>query len=156
MDKVISSGLFLVNKNDKLLICHPTKHKPTSWSIPKGKVDEGETMLEAAIRETYEESNILIPKDAKFIELPMVEYKHQKKSLCSFLVLQTQNQIIDWDSFILKCNANVPIEKGGYPEMDDYKWVDLDEAKTLLHETQSFSIDEIKRLIQEDKKAVLN
>jgi 8-oxo-dGTP pyrophosphatase MutT (NUDIX family) len=156
MDKIISSGLFLLNKDNKVLICHPTNHKATSWSIPKGKVDEGESLISAAIRETYEESNILIPIYSKFIELPIVEYKHKRKTLCSFLVLESQNPTIIFNNFDLKCNSNVPIEKGGYPEMDDYKWVELDEAKTMLHETQAVSIDEIKKIIEKIKNMVLS
>jgi hypothetical protein len=30
---------------------------------------------------------------------------------------------VNFDLFKLKCNSNVPKERGGFPEMDDYKWV---------------------------------
>ena len=40
--------------------------------------------------------------------------------------------------------------------MDDYKWVELDEAKTMLHETQAVSIDEIKKIIEKIKNMVLS
>jgi ADP-ribose pyrophosphatase YjhB (NUDIX family) len=45
-----------------------------SWSIPKGKVEVGETMINAAIRETYEETNINLSKADSFIMLDMVTY----------------------------------------------------------------------------------
>jgi hypothetical protein len=34
--------------------------------------------------------------------------------------------------FKLKCNSNVPKERGGFPEMDDYKWVLIDEARDYI------------------------
>jgi predicted NUDIX family NTP pyrophosphohydrolase len=37
-----------------------------------------------------------------------------------------------------------PIERGGFPEMDDYIWTTLNDAKSLLHETQVFFLDSIK------------
>ena len=58
MGKTIAAGMFLINKNMNLLICHPTNHKPNFWSIPKGKVEALETFVDACVRETFEESNI--------------------------------------------------------------------------------------------------
>ena len=39
------------------------------WGIPKGRVDHGETPLEAAIRETIEEVSILVTKEGSHINL---------------------------------------------------------------------------------------
>ena len=35
----------------------------------------------------------------------------------------------NWDRIYLKCNSMPPKESGGFPEMDDFKWVTIDEAK---------------------------
>jgi predicted NUDIX family NTP pyrophosphohydrolase len=43
----------------------------------------------------------------------------------------------------------VPEDRGGFPEMDDYKWVTLDEAAVMLHETQVACLNEIKHLFNE-------
>ena len=37
--------------------------------------------------------------------------------------------------------------RGQFPEMDGYKWVTLDEARTLLHDTQVKCLDIIENLI---------
>ena len=59
----ISAGTFIIYKN-KVLMCHPTTLPWTnSFSPPKGGVDEGETLLEAAIRETREEVGIYLTPD---------------------------------------------------------------------------------------------
>jgi len=47
-----TSGIFFINKHNKLLVAHATGHPNSSWTIPKGKLDNEETDLEAAIRET--------------------------------------------------------------------------------------------------------
>ena len=61
---LVSAGLALVSRG-RLLLCHPTN---ASWlatySIPKGLVEPGETLADAAIRETKEEVGIEVHKDA--------------------------------------------------------------------------------------------
>jgi putative (di)nucleoside polyphosphate hydrolase len=150
MAKVIASGLFIVRKDKNLLICHPTNHGPEFWSIPKGKVEEGEVFLEAAYRETYEETNLDLFENKNFDIYPMqsVNYSHKKKILYPFLCLERVDSKFDWGKQEIKCNSNVPHERGDFPEMDDYKWVELEESKILLHNTQSACIDKILELIK--------
>lgn len=147
MGKTTAAGIFIVREDGKLLVCHPTNHKPDFWSIPKGKVEEGESLLTGAIRETFEETNIDLSKCSSIIALAMVNYNHKKKVLFPFLAWEPKNKQIDWNSFDIKCNSNVPADRGGFPEMDAYKWVSLDDAKGILHDTQVACIDSIKKII---------
>lgn len=149
MGKTIAAGIFLVGKDNKLLVCHPTNHKPDFWSIPKGKVEENETLINAAIRETYEETNIDLSSCNSLIELEAVNYGHKKKILHPFLCLQRNNSDVKWDEFVIKCNSNVPENRGGFPEMDDYKWVTIEEARIILHETQVKCLDAIDKIIND-------
>ena len=50
-----SAGGIVLNKKNKILIVNQNYD---SWSLPKGHVDPGETILEAAKREIYEESGV--------------------------------------------------------------------------------------------------
>lgn len=149
MAKTIAAGIFLVNKYNQVLVCHPTNHKPDFWSIPKGKVEDGEALIDAALRETFEETNIDLSSCRGIKVLEPVTYTHKKKVLNPFLAWEPLNQEVDWNAFELKCNSHVPEDRGGFPEMDDYKWVSLDEAKTILHNTQVACIDVIKKYIDE-------
>jgi len=55
-EKLISAG-FLIQSKDKYLLGHASGRGMTKgWGIPKGKQDKGETLLETAIRETFEET----------------------------------------------------------------------------------------------------
>jgi 8-oxo-dGTP pyrophosphatase MutT (NUDIX family) len=147
MSKVLAAGLFLVNKSNKLLICHPTRHPLNVWSIPKGKVEALETFVDACVRETYEETNIELSdyKD-KLIKLDSVTYAHKRKELIPFVLFENDCEYLDLSLITIQCNSNVPEERGGFPEMDGYKWVTLEEAKELLHETQVACLDKVKQL----------
>jgi hypothetical protein len=87
--------------------------------------------------------------DFTIYPLSSVNYKHKKKMLYPFLVLENKKSKFDWDSVELKCNSNVPKDRGGFPEMDGYKWVSLDEAEDLLHDTQVKCLPKIKEIISE-------
>lgn len=147
MAKVLAAGIFLINKEQKILICHPTNHPADVWSIPKGKVENEELEIDAALRETYEETNVDLTHVDWLIELDIQTYSHKKKALRPFVVLETKNPSIDFSSFEFKCNSNVPKERGGFPEMDDYKWVDVETARKLLHPTQVACLDTIEKFI---------
>lgn len=50
-----SAGGIVLNKNGEVLV---VSQKGRSWSLPKGHIEEGETELEAAIREIGEEAGV--------------------------------------------------------------------------------------------------
>ena len=57
MREEVSAGIILFNENDErefLLLNYPSKH----WDFVKGKMEEGETYHETALRETNEETGI--------------------------------------------------------------------------------------------------
>lgn len=147
---VIAAGIFIVRKDKKLLVCHPTNHNPNFWSIPKGRLEEGESTIQGALRETYEECNIDLvdTNDFKTFEMKPVNYKRDKV-IYPFLYLEKVDSKVNWSDINLKCNSYVPEKLGGFPEMDDFKWVDLDDARYILHYTQSSCIDLILDIINQ-------
>jgi len=83
-----SAGLLIIYDN-KILLGHPTNSKwYNSYSIPKGGIDEGETPLDAAIRETKEEVGITVPKNLIDKKQMSIVYKTSsyKKTLYYFIV----------------------------------------------------------------------
>lgn len=149
--KVITSGLFIFRNNNKFLICHPTKHSPNFFSIPKGKIEENEVYLECAFRETFEETNLDLKgsNDFEIYYLGAKDYNNKKKRLYPFLLLEKEDSQFDWNSIELKCNSMVIRQKVIFPEMDDYKWVTLSEAKNMLHHSQVSCLKEIKKIIHQ-------
>lgn len=149
MPKTVAAGIFLVNSKHQVLICHPTKHSDTLWSIPKGKVENGEKIFDAAVRETFEETNVNLSNYKLAATMEPVNYTHRKKILHPFIIYEECNTTLgNFNDFELKCNSNVPLERGGFPEMDDYRWVSFDEAKRLLHNVQAECIDKVKEWVK--------
>jgi len=80
----ISAGILLCrlnNSESEVLLVHPggpfwTKKDRGTWSIPKGEIEHEEDLLEAAIRETEEETGI--KSQGKFIALSPLKQKNGK------------------------------------------------------------------------------
>ena len=80
MGIIKSAGLAIVYQK-KLLILHPTNHRwNDGYSIPKGKLEKGEEPIDAAIRETYEEAGIQVPRELVGDEGVVIVYRKGKES----------------------------------------------------------------------------
>ncbi len=135
-------GIYFVDKFGLLLICKATNG---GWSIPKGLVDStDEGDLATAVRELKEETNIDIYEDFDSIQmikdLPKSTYKTRKKILISYLIKTKMSN----DNFNLKCNSFFGKSAVQLPEISEYKWVTISEAKDYLHESQLNNLDMIK------------
>lgn len=59
-----SAGVIVILKNKKFLLVHPTGHKwENSFSFPKGGIEDGEKKIDAAIRELFEETSVVVTKE---------------------------------------------------------------------------------------------
>ena len=84
------SGI-LVKHNDKVLLCKRNNEGslPGVWSIPAGKINEGESTYNGALREFYEETNIKPDSKIKlvgFINRTNREGKKNKGLMYVFLM----------------------------------------------------------------------
>ncbi len=72
---ITSAGLVII-KDNKILLVHPTNAKwYGTYSIPKGHVVEGESLLDTAKRETAEEIEIRITPTYISPKAHLIEYK---------------------------------------------------------------------------------
>jgi 8-oxo-dGTP pyrophosphatase MutT (NUDIX family) len=143
-DRLITCGIFLYSsKRKKILICHPTHARWNQWSIPKGLPESGEDDYAAACRELFEETGIEIKSLGKVrrVRLAEVNYKKQKKTLRSFLLVTD----LDLDPHQFK---SAMVENLNVPEIDSWKWVSLGEAAKYLHETQISLVPAIRALLK--------
>lgn len=130
-EKQLSSG-FLIRSGNKFLLCRSGGSE--KWTIPKGHVEEGETTLEAAYRETKEETGLDLQK-LTFVDV----WKHfshmyslRNKDVVVFFADDKTGMLIDEQLF---CDSFVG-DNRKYPEIDGYKWVDYKEAKLLVTRSQ--------------------
>lgn len=146
-----SCGFYIINKNNELLITHPYLGKGNgSWGIPKGKIDGGETKLQAAFRELQEETGLTID-DCDFVslyKLPSRRYKSKNKILYSWLMI-CDNFYSDTK---IECISTFEYKGKLFPENDKYMWIDINDKnlKTMLHEAQVENIDIIIETINKN------
>jgi len=103
---VTTCGIFLLNKNNQILLVHPSNDPKNIWSIPKGMMETGETYIETALRETFEETNIKLDinssKILKIFEFDMIKYKKTKKQLKSFLIINLEHFLVNHEVELMK------------------------------------------------------
>lgn len=128
-----SSGTLLFKEQPEgivVLIVHPSGNYniKSPWSIPKGKLDQGENYEQAARRETLEETGIIAPE--KLFSLGYVSYKSKKKV----------------HAFVGKIELNV-IPTCASWEIDKAEFVSLEEAEEKLHPAQKIFIQRFRDLL---------
>lgn len=141
-----SAGFFIINENGEILLGHPSYHKRNYYSIPKGKIEIGESELEAAIRETKEECNIDLNGVKVFTRLEEQIYLHKRKMLIPFVVFLSENDGIDISN--IKCNSYTDTGRRVFPTFDLFKWININDAHEHLHKTQLDCLESIKKLIK--------
>ena len=130
MEKEKSCGTMCFNGNKVLMVKHNAGH----WAFPKGHVEENETEVETAIRETKEETGIEseIISDQQFI----ITYSPK------------ENVIKDVIYFIAKPkNSELNRQES---EIADLDWVNIEEAEDRI------TFDDEKELYQKVKEVYIN
>jgi len=101
----------------KLLLVHARGE----WDFPKGDIEEGETPLEAALREAEEETGIA-DLELEFGDMWCDTPASAGGRIARFYIAVTATERI-----VLPVSPEL-----GHPEHDEWRWVDFDEAGRLL------------------------
>lgn len=113
MKKLTSAGGVIVYK-DKILLLK----KERTWVFPKGKVKEGEKLIETAIREIYEETGIEVKKPLS--ELGIIKYRYSSNN-------EKFEKCVNYYLFIVD-NFSINLEDG----FIGYGWFYFDEALKII------------------------
>tara|TARA_B110000259_G_scaffold172305_1_gene204612 strand:+ start:738 stop:1343 length:606 start_codon:yes stop_codon:yes gene_type:complete len=128
-----SAGLAIIYKG-QILLGHTTGRKWTnSFGIPKGGIDKGESKLDAAIRETYEEIGIKIPRkliDSTEYTFVVTSRKYANKVVYYYIVM-----IDDLKQLGLK-DLKVPKKQLQVEEIDWAGFFGYDEAMDKVMQSQ--------------------
>ena len=110
------------------------RRHPRLWALPKGTPDSGETVEETALRETREETGLMVE-----IERPLRSIRYYfvrgstrfHKTVHFFLMRPVGGALEDHDA-----------------EFDEVRWTDLDEALAILnHATERSVVEEAGNLL---------
>jgi len=111
----------------EVLLVHPSGNynRRAPWSIPKGLLDAGEPLEEAAVRETAEETGVRAA--GKLICLGFIDYTKSRKRVHCFAALappDAEPRCASW-------------------EVDRAEFLGLDEARRLIHPEQVPFLDRL-------------
>jgi predicted NUDIX family NTP pyrophosphohydrolase len=148
----LSAGLLLFRRGEAglaVFLAHPggpfwRNRDAGAWTIPKGVVNEGETLLEAACREFEEETGVH-PR-GPFLPLGSVRQKAGK-------VVHAWAWEGDADPAGVTSNSTRvewPPGSGrwiAYPEVDRCAWFDPAAARVRINPAQAELIDRLQRLL---------
>lgn len=81
--KEVSAGILFFTEDKELFMGRVTNSSlrsgmPSRWDIPKGHVEEGETSLQAAVRECHEETGFIDYNPALLVDLGRQKYASNK------------------------------------------------------------------------------
>lgn len=117
--RVIVAGGGVVQKNGKILMIYRKK----KWDLPKGKLDEGESIEECAIREVEEETGVKVEIDQE-IEPVWHTYTSHKKYVLKKTFWYSMNCMDD--------KGMAPQKEEGIKKVE---WMDMDEVRVALHDS---------------------
>lgn len=130
--KELSVGTILTD-GEKMLACQPFRRKaaPRNYDIPKGHWEEGETVLETALREMDEETGFYITHPEQMVDLGEYEYI-PTKDLHIFLYAVD----VLPDPSTLACSTYFVHKGQEVPEVIGYKIVDVTDLQWFFPSLQ--------------------
>lgn len=132
---------------DMILLVHSTN---SSWhknnlSIPKGKIEDGEDPLEAAIREMREETGIIVKPEHVSNQLdlsPMESYKYDNSGKLTGQLIYF-NMLIQDLSEIGLIDLKVPKSQLQLEEVDWAGFIPIKDAYGMIHRSQMIILDRL-------------
>ena len=119
----LNVGLIIVNNYGKVLICK--RKNSNQWQFPQGGIDKGESPIEAAKREIFEEVGIkpskikVLGKIKDWVKYEIPKELAKKSFKNKGIVGQKQK----WFIFKIKSEACISFVNDPDNEFDDFAWV---------------------------------
>ncbi|MBM7692176.1 8-oxo-dGTP pyrophosphatase MutT (NUDIX family) [Peribacillus deserti] len=140
--KQVSAALFLTD-GEKFLVCHATGGK--HYDLPKGLIDEGEEAIIACIRETKEETGLVLT-EGDLVDLGIFPYT-SKKNLHIFLCIKEPLPITS--SFTCTSTFVHYYTKKDVPEVDGYMYISYSDKEKYVTSNMNKTLEEVIKKITE-------
>jgi len=156
----ISAGLLMYrirNNQLEVFIAHPggpffRRHDLDCWTIPKGEVEENESLLHAAIREFTEETGI--QPQGPYIELGSIRQKGGK-TVHAWAFSGTWDESTPTRSNLFK--LEYPPGSGQineYPELDKVAFLSVEQSRPCLKNAQHPFLTRLEAALNHNKAGI--
>lgn len=153
MPRPHSAGVLLYRRQQgelQVLLIKPggpfwRKRDVGAWMIPKGMVEQGETALEAAIREFKEEVGVELTETP----VPLCEVRQAGGKIVDAFALEGDLDASKIRSVYFKIEW--PPRSGGlqsFPEVSEGRWMNLGEARRLMLPSQLPMLDALEEKLK--------
>ena len=130
MIKIIAAGGIVENENKEILLIF----RRGKWDLPKGKLDEGETIEECAVREVEEETGLRSIQQGELIEVTLHNYLEKGTEI---------EKETYW--YAMKVEGEQKLVAQTEEDIEDIKWVKESELPVYLANTYNNIIDIIEK-----------
>ena len=134
LKKIIAAGGLVINEKEEMLFIFRRTH----WDLPKGKLDEGESIETCALREVKEETGIKNCILEKFLCKTFHQYFDQWVN---------EEVIKETWWYAMKSNSSEKLTPQTEEDIEQIIWVDKTDLNILLEKTYPNIIEVIKAYI---------
>jgi 8-oxo-dGTP pyrophosphatase MutT (NUDIX family) len=134
--KATSVGILITN-GSLYLACHSTGN--SFYDLPKGLQEEGEMPIEVCLRETKEETGILLNAN-ELTDLGVFPYLRNKDL---HLFMWVTQELPGTDSLFCASFFEHPKSKKRIPEVDGYRYVSFEESEAVMTKNMARIIQQI-------------
>lgn len=121
MEKVImAAGGVVENEKGEILLIYRKKH----WDLPKGKLDEGESIEDCAVREVEEETGLKQVLLGDLIDTTTHQYKENGEQIIKKTI---------W--YKMKASSLDKLTPQTEEQIEDIRWVKPDELQSYTENT---------------------
>lgn len=140
LTKIIAAGGIVINQKDEVLMMFRRGH----WDLPKGKLDEGESIETCAVREVCEETGIKEGHVSIVKNAGITYHEYFDKYLKKDVLKETH-----W--YYMQYTGNGELVPQTEEDIEELKWVTIKEVPQYFNKTYKNIAEILNSFIQEKR-----